>query len=103
MSFTIGENYLLKAIEAYPFNLEAVSENLGYALSYDEENDAAWTLRGKVMMHYLKDTLGAEESFLEALSLNAIIANRATGDFSKDPKKTVDKLIIYALERIVNI
>jgi uridine phosphorylase len=39
----------------------------------------------------------------EALSLNAIIANRANGDFSKDPKQTVDKLIIYALERIVNI
>jgi uridine phosphorylase len=39
----------------------------------------------------------------EALSLNAIIANRATGDFSKDPKKTVDQLIRYALERIVNI
>lgn len=39
----------------------------------------------------------------EALSLNAIIANRATGDFSEDPKKTVDKLIEYALERIVNI
>lgn len=39
----------------------------------------------------------------EALSLNAIIANRATGDFSKNPKKTVDKLILYALERIVNI
>lgn len=39
----------------------------------------------------------------EALSLNAIIANRANGDFSKDPKKTVDKLILYTLERIVNI
>ncbi|WP_179334966.1 nucleoside phosphorylase [Winogradskyella costae] len=39
----------------------------------------------------------------EALSLNAIIANRANGDFSKDPKKVVDRLIIYALERIVNI
>ena len=39
----------------------------------------------------------------EALSLNAIIANRANGDFSKDPKKTIEKLIEYALERIVNI
>ncbi|REG86249.1 nucleoside phosphorylase [Winogradskyella sediminis] len=39
----------------------------------------------------------------EALSLNAIIANRANGDFSKDPKKVVDQLILYALERIVNI
>jgi uridine phosphorylase len=39
----------------------------------------------------------------EALSLNAIIANRANGDFSKDPKKVIEKLITYALERIVNI
>jgi len=39
----------------------------------------------------------------EALSLNAIIANRANGDFSKNPKATVEKLIVYALERIVNI
>lgn len=39
----------------------------------------------------------------EALSLNAIIANRVNGDFSKDPKKTVEKLIAYALERIINI
>lgn len=39
----------------------------------------------------------------EAISLNAIIANRANGDFSNDPKKTVEKLIMYALERIVNI
>ncbi len=39
----------------------------------------------------------------EALSLNAIIANRANGTFSKKPKETVEKLIVYALERIVNI
>ncbi|MCA0132790.1 nucleoside phosphorylase [Winogradskyella alexanderae] len=39
----------------------------------------------------------------EALSLNAIIANRANGDFSKNPKKTIEKLILFALERIVNI
>ena len=39
----------------------------------------------------------------EALSLSAIIANRPNGDFSKDPKQTVENLITYALERIVNI
>lgn len=37
----------------------------------------------------------------KALSLNAIIANRATGNFSKDPKKTVERLIEYALDKIV--
>lgn len=37
----------------------------------------------------------------ECLSLNAIIANRATGTFSKDPYKAVDELIEYALNRLV--
>ena len=72
MSFTIGENYLLKALDAYPFNMEAVCEALNYALSYDDENDMAWTLQGKVMLYHLKDQLGAEEAFQQALTLNMI-------------------------------
>lgn len=37
----------------------------------------------------------------ECLSLNAIIANRATGTFSKDPYKAVDELIEYALNQLI--
>lgn len=37
-----------------------------------------------------------------ALSLNAIIANRATGTFSDDPYKAVDALIIETLDIIAN-
>jgi uridine phosphorylase len=36
----------------------------------------------------------------ECLSLNAIIANRATGMFSEDPYKTVDALIEYTLNKL---
>lgn len=36
-----------------------------------------------------------------AVSLNAIVANRATGLFSKDSKKTIDNLIKYTLEKII--
>ncbi|MFL1895435.1 nucleoside phosphorylase [Aquimarina sp. 2-A2] len=36
----------------------------------------------------------------KAISLNAIVANRATGDFSKDSTKTIDRLIRYALDKI---
>lgn len=36
------------------------------------------------------------------LSLNAIIANRATGTFSEDPYKAVDELIEYTLNKLVN-
>ncbi|WP_298151994.1 nucleoside phosphorylase [Flavobacterium sp.] len=35
-----------------------------------------------------------------ALSLNAIIANRASGTFSDDPYKAVDELIAYTLDKI---
>ena len=36
-----------------------------------------------------------------ALSMNAIIANRSTGEFSKQPKETVDALIRYTLNKLV--
>lgn len=38
-----------------------------------------------------------------AVSLNAIVANRATGEFSKDPTGTVEKLIVDALDKIASI
>ena len=37
----------------------------------------------------------------ECLSLNAIIANRATGDFSKNPYEVVEDLIDYTLEKLI--
>ncbi|TPN89153.1 nucleoside phosphorylase [Aquimarina algicola] len=37
----------------------------------------------------------------KAVSMNAILANRATGEFSKDPKKLTNRLIDYTLEKIV--
>ncbi len=36
-----------------------------------------------------------------AASLNCIIANRAQGAFSKHPTQTIDRMISYALERLV--
>lgn len=36
----------------------------------------------------------------EVLSVNAIIANRSTGKFSKDPNKVVDELIKKVLEKV---
>lgn len=37
----------------------------------------------------------------KAVSLNAIIANRVTGQFTKNPAKLVEELILFALERII--
>lgn len=38
----------------------------------------------------------------KAVSLNAIIANRSNGEFSKNPKQVVNDLIVYALNKIVD-
>lgn len=37
-----------------------------------------------------------------AISMNAIIANRATGDFSDNPEEIITKLIEYTLDKIIN-
>ena len=37
----------------------------------------------------------------KAVSMNAILANRVTGGFSKNPQQTVDALIQYCLERLI--
>ena len=37
-----------------------------------------------------------------AVSLNAILANRATGEFSEQGHKTVEELIKYTLNAIAN-
>ena len=36
-----------------------------------------------------------------AVSMNAIIANRSTKEFSKNPKTTVNKLIEFVLDRLI--
>lgn len=38
-----------------------------------------------------------------AISMNAILANRATGEFSKNPEKTIHKLIEFCLEKTGSI
>lgn len=61
----------------------------GISLSNLEMETAGYYLMGKVLGH-------------EVLSISAILANRMTHEFSKQPEKQVDSLIKYALEKIVS-
>lgn len=36
-----------------------------------------------------------------SISLNAILANRTTDEFSRDPERTIDNLITYTLEKLI--
>ena len=39
----------------------------------------------------------------QVLSISAVLANRITGDFSKSPQKTIDRMILLSLQKIKNL
>ncbi|MEH6535993.1 MAG: nucleoside phosphorylase [Psychroserpens sp.] len=81
---------------------------LRLALQDNDLNDklAAFNYNGKTVTNLEMETsaIYGISNLLghHALSMNAIIANRATGEFSENPKKIVEDLIIYTLNKIVD-
>ena len=71
MAFTLADQYYLKALNEYPWNLEVSIENLNYALSYDEEHIEALCLMGKLYMEQLCDTEQAEEYIIQAMAIDS--------------------------------
>lgn len=66
-NLTVADTYFLKALDNYDYNVEEVVENLGYALSYNEEYAPAWCLQGRLMMETLKDYNRAIHCFENAI------------------------------------
>lgn len=95
---TLTNNYIFKALDAFPYDLEETIEALTYALAYDEKNSMALCLMGRVHAESLKDYEKAKEYFTEALAenihafhvyphyINALLWNE---DF-EDAKKLID-------------
>ncbi len=67
MSISIADTYYLKAVSSYPWQVEAATENLNFALSYDENHAQANCLMGRLHMEILKDFEGAEFYFEQAI------------------------------------
>nr|WP_299173404.1 nucleoside phosphorylase [uncultured Allomuricauda sp.] len=67
---------------------------------------AAFTYKNQPITNLEMETAGiyglAKLHGHRAISLNAILANRATGEFSENAFKTVDNLIQYTLDKIVS-
>lgn len=66
MSLTIADQFYLKALDNYPWDLESSIENLNYALGYDDHAQTN-CLMGRLYMDYLKDYHLASEYFQQAL------------------------------------
>ena len=112
-----GSENLINLMEGPYVHKGVTGTNIGFygpqgrilrlALQDDKMNDkmASFSFNNKKVtnlemetsaIHGLSKLLGHN-----ALSMNAIIANRAAGTFSKDPKKVVDDLIKYSLEQLI--
>ncbi len=70
MSITLADQYYLKANDYYPYNMESTIENLGYALSYQDDHAAANCLMGQIYMYHMKDYGQAGFYFYRALEGN---------------------------------
>jgi uridine phosphorylase len=60
----------------------------GFKLTNFEMETAGYYAMGRLLGH-------------EVMSLNAIIANRITKEFSKNPYSIVDKLILHTLNKLI--
>jgi tetratricopeptide (TPR) repeat protein len=95
------DKYLVKAIDAYPFNLEEAIESLDYALSSDNNNAATLCLYGRVYAEQLQDYATAKTYFQDALAaeINAVFVYpyfiQLLMDFDEDVE--AEKLIHFAL------
>lgn len=68
MDANLLSNYVLKAIDAYPYDLEETVENLNYALSYEANNAYALYLMGRLQAEQFGNYEKAKTYFAEALA-----------------------------------
>jgi len=67
MGLSLADEYYLKAVDNYDYNLAEVVEPLNYALSYDEEHVPSLCLMARIKMDYLKDYKSSRHYFEMAL------------------------------------
>ncbi|MEE9407748.1 MAG: hypothetical protein V3V28_06720 [Polaribacter sp.] len=98
---TLTNNYVFKALENYPYDLEEVMEALNYALSYDDKNTMALTLIGKVHSEKLFKYEEAIVYFKQVLAENIYAFEVYTPYINtllwNEDYKEVDEFIDFAL------
>ena len=67
---TIADQYYLKALDSYPYDLESSLENVQYCLSYNEQHAAANCLMGQIYACQLRDRQKAIYHFDMAITID---------------------------------
>lgn len=98
---TLANNYIFKALDAYPYDLEEAIEALTYALAYDEKNTVALCLMGRIHAEALYNYDKAKEYYSEALAENIhafnIYPNYINVLLWNEDFEEAEKLIDFAL------
>lgn len=93
--------YLFKALDAYPFELEAAIEALNYALSYDDKNVQALCLMANMQADQLGDYENAKQYFEAAVAskmeLPKIYPDYVNTLIRNEDFKEAQKVLDYAL------
>ena len=98
---TLANNYIFKALDAYPYDLEEAIEALTYALAYEEKNTVALCLMGRIHAETLHNYEKAKEYYAEALAENIhafnVYPNYINVLLWNEDLKEAEKLIDFAL------
>ena len=70
MSIGLANDYYLKALDYYPYNLQEFLENINYAISYDENHADSHCLMARFYMEQLCKFEEANYHFQKALSID---------------------------------
>ncbi|MEO9531791.1 MAG: hypothetical protein ABJG68_13505 [Crocinitomicaceae bacterium] len=70
MSTALANDYYLKALDYYPYNLQEFLENINYAMSYDEDHADSHCLMARFYMEQLCKFNDANYHFQKALTID---------------------------------
>lgn len=94
-------SYLIKAMDAYPYDLEETVEALGYALSYEPTNGTALCLMGRVYLEVYQDYNNAisyfEKALEDNLNMHTIYGYYASALICAKDLKKADTFLDFAL------
>ena len=101
MENNLHNNYLFRAMDAYPYDLEKAVEALNYALAYDPENVKALCLMAQVYNEQLGEYEKAKEYYSRALAsrmdMPEVYIDYIRLLVNNDDFKEAQKLIDFAL------
>lgn len=101
MGTNLRNSYVLKALDAYPYDLEETLEALNYALSYNNKDVHALCLMGRMYSEQLQDYETAKQYYVEALSegieVHYIYLHFIQTLLWNDDYREAENLIDYAL------